>query len=133
MAGQDNLNRFGTGILRLVAGWLLLSAAPVACFSTSKAPPSERTCESNCDRQVKAGCSQTEADFAATCKQACLAYRLDYPDCVSEMDTLSGCVEDKVRFSCDPTGALSKDPVAICMDQAYACAGCTGDFSACSN
>jgi hypothetical protein len=118
---------------RLFVGSLLLIAAPVACFSSSKRPPSEKTCESNCDRQVNAGCSKAAADLATTCKQACLAYRVSFPDCVLEMDTMSGCVEDKVRFSCDPTGGISADPVAICMDEEYACYDCTGEFAACRN
>lgn len=118
---------------RLLLGSLLLIAASGGCFSSSEPPPSEKTCEANCDRQVKAGCSQTAADFAATCKRSCLAYRVDYPDCISEMDTMSGCVDDKVRFTCDPTGDISNDPVAICADQEYACYACTGDFSACRN
>ncbi len=112
---------------------LLSIAASGSCFSSSKPRPSEKTCESNCDRQVNAACSQTAADFAATCKRGCLAYRMDYPDCISEMDTMSGCVEEKVRFTCDRTGAISADPVAICGDEEYACYACTGDFSACRN
>jgi hypothetical protein len=123
------LRPWGGALLR-VAGLLLL-ATPSACFSSSSTPPSEKTCESNCERQVKAGCPKTPADYATTCTQGCLVYRVDHPDCVSEMDELSGCVDKKVSYSCDATGAIVGNPVATCLNEDYACYACTGDWSMC--
>ncbi len=113
-------------------GWLLF-AGPIACFDASSPPPTERTCEDNCDRQVSAGCANTTVDLAATCKQACIAYRVNYPDCASEMNRMSGCVNDKVKFSCDSSGTLVATPIAVCSDEEYACYHCTGDFAPCRN
>ena len=104
-----------------------------ACFGATKPPPGEKTCEDNCDRQLGAGCANTAADFGATCKRACVAYRATYPDCVNLLNAMSGCVNDKVTFSCDSSGSLTHDPVAICMDEEYACYACTGDFAPCRN
>ena len=104
-----------------------------ACFSTTKAVPSENTCEDNCDRQLRAGCTNTAPDLGATCKQSCLAYRATYPDCVAVLNAMSGCVNDKVTFSCDASGSLTHDPVGICMDEEYDCYACTADFAPCRN
>jgi hypothetical protein len=119
-----------------VARFGLIACLPLAamgCFTAPKAPPSEKTCESNCDRQVKLGCAKSEPDLETTCKQACLIYRVDYPNCVAQMDAMSGCVEDKVTFSCDANGKITTDPIAICMDEEYACYACTGEFAPCRN
>lgn len=105
----------------------------VGCFTAPKPPPSEKTCESNCDRQVRLACPESPPDLESTCKQACLVYRVSYPDCIPQMDRMSGCVEDKVIFSCDGKGKLTRDPVAVCMDEEYACHDCTGDFAPCRN
>jgi len=111
----------------------LVSLLATGCFSASKAPPTERTCESNCERQARLGCPKTEPDFEATCKQACLIHRVNYPDCTAQMNSMSGCVEDRVTFSCDVNGRITNDPVAICMDEEYACYACTGVFEPCRN
>ena len=115
--------------------WLFgaLFLAVPACFVGPSTPGSEKTCESNCDRQVRAGCSQTAVDLAVTCKQACQVYRADYPDCSSTMNAMSACVDHKVTFTCEPNGNSSANPVAVCSDEEYACIGCTGDTSACRN
>lgn len=116
---------------RLLFGALFLFVP--GCFIGPSSPGSEKTCESNCDRQVKAGCSKTAADYAETCKQACLAYRASYPDCISLMNAMSACVERKVTFTCEPSGSISANPVAVCMNEEYACSDCTGYVSACRN
>jgi hypothetical protein len=116
--------------LILVASLLFL-VLPAGCLSGPEAPGSEKTCESNCDRQVEVGCSKTTADFAATCKQGCLVYRVDYPNCLSQMNAMSACVDRKVTFTCEPSGAISANPVAVCMNEEYACIDCTGDEAAC--
>jgi hypothetical protein len=116
-----------------VFGCLALVALASACFSSTKAPPTEKTCEDNCDRQVRAGCANTPTDFGASCKQACLAYRATYPDCVALMNAMSGCVSDKVTFGCDSSGGLTHDPIAICMNEEYGCYACTADFAPCRN
>jgi hypothetical protein len=103
------------------------------CFSGTNPAASERTCEDNCDRQVRAGCATMAADFGVTCKQACLAYRATYPDCVALLNAMSGCVNDKVTFSCDASGSPTHDPVGICMNEEYDCYACTGDFAPCRN
>lgn len=113
---------------------LLLSAlllVPVGCFSGPDSPGSVKTCQSNCDRETAAGCSMTSTDFASSCKSACMAYRVDYPSCVSQMNAMSACVDRKVTYSCEPSGAVSANPVAVCMNEEYACSSCTGDVSAC--
>jgi hypothetical protein len=112
-------------------GSLVFLVAPAGCLSSPDTPGSEKTCESNCDRQVNAGCSKTTTDFAATCKQGCLVYRVDYPDCLAQMNAVSACVDHKVTFTCEPTGDISADPVAVCMNEEYACIDCTGDEDAC--
>jgi hypothetical protein len=119
------------GRMACLACAVLASAA--GCFSAPDTPPTERTCELNCERQAKLGCSTSEADFEATCKQTCLTYRLNYPTCVDAMNAMSGCVEHRVRFSCDVNGHIAHDPIAICKDQEYACYACTGDFTPCRN
>lgn len=124
LAGVDR----GVGLLgALIVAWI------AGCFSSSRSAPTEKTCEDNCDRRVEAGCASTAADFGASCKQACVAYRATYPDCVQALNALSGCVNDKVTFSCDPDGSLSADPVAICVNEADDCYACTGDFASCRN
>jgi hypothetical protein len=75
----------------------------------------------------------TSTDFAGSCKSACVAYRVDYPSCVSQMNAMSACVDRKVTFSCEPNGAISANPVAVCMNEEYDCSICTGDVSACRN
>lgn len=112
---------------------VLFLVPPAGCLSGPDAPGSVKTCESNCDRQVKAGCSKTAAGFAETCKQGCLVYRVDYPTCVPQMNAMSACVDRKVTFTCEPSGAISADPVAVCMNEQYACSDCTGDVAACRN
>jgi hypothetical protein len=114
-------------------GLLSLLVPPSGCLSGPDAPGSEKTCESNCDRQVKAGCSKTTADFAGTCKQGCLVYRVDYPNCLSQMNAMSACVDHNVTFTCEPSGDISANPVAICMNEEYACIDCAGDEAACRN
>jgi hypothetical protein len=118
---------------RLLFGLVFLVALPGACLVGPSTPGGEKTCEANCDRQVAAGCSKTGTDFSASCKQACLVYRADYPDCVSLMNAMSACVERKVTFTCEPSGTVSANPVAVCANEEYACSGCTGDFTACRN
>ena len=113
--------------------WLLFLIPPAGCFSGPATPGNEKTCESNCDRQVKAGCSKSAADFATTCKQGCVVYRVDYPNCLSQMNAVSACVDRKVTFTCEPSGDVSADPVAVCMNEEYDCIDCTGDESACRN
>jgi hypothetical protein len=105
----------------------------MGCFTASEAPPTEKTCESNCDRQARLACPKSEPNLATTCKQACLIYRVNYPDCVAQMDAMSGCVQHKVTFSCDNNGKLTTDPVAVCMDEEYACYACVGEFTPCRN
>ena len=117
----------------LLLGALLFLIIPMGCLVAPSAPGSEKTCESNCDRQVKASCAKTPADFAGTCKQACVAYRVDYPDCLSQMNDMSACVDHKVAFSCEPSGDISANPVAVCTNVEYACIDCTGDVSSCRN
>lgn len=112
---------------------LFFLAVTSGCLTGPDTPGSEKTCEANCNRQAKAGCSMTTADFASTCKSACVVYRADYPNCIPQMNAMSACVDHKVSFSCEPSGALSANPVAVCMNEEYACAGCTGDLSACRN
>jgi len=112
-------------------GSLLFLVAPAGCLSGPDTLGSEKTCESNCDRQVRAGCSKTTADFAASCKQGCLAYRVDYPSCLPQINAMSACVDHKVTFTCEPSGDLSANPVAVCMNEEYACIDCTGDEAAC--
>lgn len=104
-----------------------------ACFDGPESPPSERDCVSNCERQARANCSKTPADFLDTCKQDCIGYRVGYADCRAELDVMSGCVARKVVFSCNADGTLSADPVAACMDEEYACRRCTDDFTPCRN
>ena len=117
----------------LLLGALLFLIIPMGCLASPSAPGSEKTCESNCDRQVKASCAKTPTDFARTCKQACLAYRVDYPDCLSQMNDMSACVDHRVAFSCEPSGDISANPVAVCTNEEYACIDCTGDVSSCRN
>ena len=117
----------------LRAHLLLLAAALAGCFGGPNPPPSEKTCEDNCDRQVRANCSQTPVDYATTCKQACVAYRASYPGCVDQMDAMSGCVDRKVSFGCDSNGAITTNPIAVCMTEEYACYDCTNDFVVCRN
>jgi hypothetical protein len=114
-----------------ILGALLFLVPPAGCLSGPDTPGSEKTCESNCDRQVRAGCSQTASDFAANCKQGCLVYRVDYPDCLSQMNAMSACVDRKVTFTCEPSGDLSANPVSVCMNEEYACIACTRDTTAC--
>ncbi len=120
-------------VVKLILGALLFLVVPLGCFSGPDAPGSVKTCQSNCERQVKAGCSSTPAEFATSCESACVVYRADYPDCVSQMNAMSACVDRKVTFSCEPNGAVSANPVAVCMNEEYACSDCTGDVSACRN
>jgi hypothetical protein len=116
---------------RLLFGTLCLVVP--ACFVGPSTPGNEKTCESNCNRQVQAACSKTAAEFAETCKHACMAYRVDYPDCLVQMNTMSACVDRKVTFTCEPNGDISANPVAVCLNEEYACMDCTGDVSACRN
>lgn len=116
-----------------LAAILAIWIPAAGCFSAPEAPPTEKTCQSNCERQARLGCSATDADFEATCKDACLAYRASYAACVQAMNSMSGCVDHKVTFSCDATGRIAHDPVAICMEEEYACYACTGDFEPCRN
>lgn len=104
---------------------------PLGCLSGPNAPGSVKTCQSNCDRQAKAGCSSTPVDFATSCESACVVYRADYPNCGSQMNAMSACVDRKVSFSCGPSGDVSANPVAVCMNEEYACSNCTGDVAAC--
>jgi hypothetical protein len=108
-----------------------VAALLVACFSASAPPPSEKTCESNCDRQASAGCEKTPADFVTECKQGCLVFRANFPDCVSAMDAVAGCVDRKVTYHCNANGDVEGSPVASCLNEDYACYACTGDFSMC--
>jgi hypothetical protein len=124
IAREARLGRWLFGALFLVVS---------ACFVGPSTPGSERTCESNCDKQVRADCSKTAVDYAETCKQACLVYRADYPGCISTMNAMSACVDRKVTFVCESNGIISANPVAICANEEYACIDCTGDTSACRN
>jgi hypothetical protein len=128
------------GVLRQAQRFAGLRAWPsrpwapgFGCFSGPGAAPTEKTCASNCDRQAKLGCSTTAADFETTCKQACLAYRVSYPACIDAMNAMSGCVEDRVKLSCDANGRIAHDPIGACMDEEYACYACTGVFEPCRN
>ena len=122
----------GRAILgRLLFGSLCMVAP--ACFTGPSTPGSEKTCESNCDRQLEARCAKTSQDFLGTCKQGCVAYRVDYPDCRAQMNAMSACVDHKVTFTCEPGGDISANPVAVCANEEYACIDCTGDVSACRN
>jgi hypothetical protein len=49
------------------------------------------------------------------------------------MNAMSACVDHKVTFTCEPSGDISANPVAICMNEEYACIDCTGDEAACRN
>jgi hypothetical protein len=119
---------------RLLKGGLGFGLATlVACWNGPSEPPSEKTCESNCDRQVRAGCAQTASDFASTCKQACVGYRASFPNCIDQLNAMSGCVDKKVTFVCDANGAISTNPIAVCITEEYACHACTGDFAMCRN
>jgi hypothetical protein len=113
-------------LLGFVAAALL-----AACFSTTDPAPSEKTCESNCDRQANAGCASTPADFASTCKEGCVVHRASFPDCVSAMDAVAGCVDRKVTYQCDANGKVEGTPVGRCLEEDYACFVCTGDSSMC--
>jgi len=111
----------------------LVSLTIVACLDSPASPGSEKTCESNCDRQAQAGCAKTAIDFPQTCKSACLVYRAAYATCVSTMDAMSACVDHKVAFTCEPNGTISANPVAVCLNEEYDCIDCTGDATACRN
>lgn len=112
---------------------LLLVLTGAACFSGPGSAPTEKTCEANCDRQSQAGCSATTATAIADCKQGCIIYRADYPDCVSPMNAVSGCVDSKVTYICDAKGNVVGAPVAVCSTLEYDCQACTGDVTACRN
>ena len=46
---------------------------------------------------------------------------------------MSACVDRKVTFTCETSGNISANPVAVCMDEEYACIDCTGNIAACRN
>jgi len=118
-------------LTRILAGLLPLTIA--ACLDSPNSPGSEKTCETNCDRQAQAGCAKTVGDFSQTCKSACLVYRATYPKCVATMNSMSACVDRKVVFTCEPNGSISANPVAVCLNEEYTCIDCTGDPAPCRN
>jgi hypothetical protein len=121
------------GYRRVSLAALLLASVAIGCDGSSAAPGSEQTCESNCDREVNAGCSKTPEGFATSCKGLCTETRSNYPNCLSQLDAYSACVASKITFRCDANGVLSVTPVGGCASPGVACLNCTGDFLACAD
>jgi hypothetical protein len=93
------------------------------------------TCESNCERVLKAHCSQTPPNFRETCVAYCVGGRDTVPDqCVDELAAAHSCVATKVTYSCDSRGFVVKSPApgAACEAQAAACTTCSGSIVECN-
>jgi hypothetical protein len=96
---------------------------------------SGETCESNCERRLAAGCSQTPAGFLEDCKSYCIDARSQVGEqCLDELAAAYSCVANKVTFSCDTRGFVVRtpEPGAACAAQAEACTNCSGRVVECN-
>src|SRR5262245_56964838 len=83
-------------------GILAVCLVAAACGSDDDDGVGGESCESNCQRRLAAGCSQTPAGCLENCKAFCADAQMQVPEqCLDELAAAHACVANKVTFSCD--------------------------------
>jgi hypothetical protein len=84
------------------------------------------SCETECDRQVAAGCPKTPPDFGNSCKAICGGMRQSLPpSCVQKFDALYSCAAAKVTYTCTSSGVVQITPIGACAAEGAACIACS--------
>jgi hypothetical protein len=115
---------------------ILLAIALAGCSSSSSSSPSSSSGETTpspdaykawCDHQVAAGCKNTPAGYADSCKTLYGNGRTKIkPDCQAKYDALMECGADKETYTCNASGSPEGSPQGACASEGSACDACNG-------